>query len=184
MEFLERNSVEFRTSDRALTIRAGLKGRVFRVLTAGLEVCHYQSVAYSESVVAGFWISLATPSWDSSSEVHLFLNTRGFRWIAAALLVAQVSLLWISATHLHASGDIPGHKAPSVEETAPASQQAPDRLLICPVCQIIRNGTALPTAGSPPAQLLTASALRLIVFVRSPRSGQPLITCGRSPPLA
>lgn len=106
-------------------------------------------------------------------------------WTCAACLVllAQVNLLWVAALHFHEEEGLAVRGAPTYSGD-PHSQPALERGLLCTPCQIVRNGAARPTLGTPAPSPATSTSITFAVDPGEFAFHRPTVTYGRAPPPA
>ena len=106
-------------------------------------------------------------------------------WTCAACLVllAQVNLLWVAAVHRHEEEAVPA-RATATSSGDLHSQPGLARSLLCAPCQIVRNGAARPTLGTPSPSPATSTSIAFTFDPGEFAFHRPAVTYGRAPPLA
>ena len=106
-------------------------------------------------------------------------------WTCAACLVllAQVNLLWVAALHRHEEEAVPA-RTTATSSGEPHSQPGLERSLLCTPCQIVRNGAARPTLGTPAPSSATSASIAFTVDPGEFAFYRPSVTYGRAPPPA
>jgi hypothetical protein len=99
-------------------------------------------------------------------------------------MVLQGHLLWVATFHQHPLASFAGGASTAVCQGSSQPRPAVATELTCTVCQMVRQGLALPVTGSP---VMHAGALvsRLLLFYPGDyHSRQAIVVFGRAPPLS
>ena len=102
--------------------------------------------------------------------------------VIAALILAQVQLLFLSDLHNHKIVLAGFSSAPSTVQSRSRTPGKAESCRICLACMIVRQNAVRPATGAPTPCPFVSAYLRMPPLTARTSSFQPAINFGRAPP--